>query len=136
MQPDFEFVLTPTRVVVRFPRVVTLAALMQPARDAQVHRDRYNDVDTLIDMTDVEHFEISANDLRKSAGRHAAWDRSHPNARARVAIVAATPLTFGLARQFQSRRVSETTAVEIFAHRAEAEAWLDASRGGAPAEAS
>jgi len=109
---------------------------MQPARDAQIHRDRYNDVDTLIDLTAVEHFEISADDLRKSAGRHAAWDRSHPNARARVAIVAATPLTFGLARQFQSRRVSQTTEVEIFETRADAEAWLDAGRGAAPAEAS
>lgn len=131
MEAELEFELSPTRVVVRFPRVTTLAALMQPARDAQVHRDRYNDVDTLIDLTAVEHLEISADDLRKSAGRHAAWDRSHPNARARIAIVAASPLTFGLARQFQSRRVSETTEVEI-----DAEAWLDAGRGEAPAEAS
>ena len=136
MNADLEFKLDPERMLIRFPRVVTTPALMQPARKAQRHRDRYNNVDTLFDLSDVEHFRISAEDLRLSAGRHAAWDRMHPDARARVAIVANSPLTFGLAHQFQSHRNSDTTEVEIFGRRQDAEAWLDKGRVKAPAEAS
>ena len=136
MDADLEFKFDPERMFIRFPRVVTTWALMQPARKAQRHRDRYNNVDTLLDLSDVEHFRISAEELRLSAGRQSAWDRTHPKARARVAIVANSPLTVGLARQFQSRRTSDTTEVEIFRRRQDAEAWLDKGRVKAPAEAS
>ena len=131
-----ELRLTTERILVRFPRIVTQAGLMQPLRQARRHLDRYSGLDALLDLSDVEHFGVSANDLRTGAAWHAARDGAHPRSRTRVAIVANSALTFGLARQFQSRRVTETTDVEIFSRTGEAEAWLDDARVAAPAEAS
>ena len=130
-----ELRLTSERILVRFPRIVTQAVLMQPLRQARRHLDRYSGLDALLDLSDVEHFGVSADELRTGAAWHAARDGAHPS-RKRVAIVANSALTFGLARQFQSRRVTETTDVEIFSRTGEAEAWLDDARVAAPAEAS
>jgi hypothetical protein len=77
----------------------------------------------LVDLTDVTAIDLTAEDLQHFGGT--------PLARGiRYAVVATTPLTYGIARVFQAYRESQGAPIEVFHDRASAERWVGLAGGG------
>ena len=81
----------------------------------------------LIDFSDVTAIELSAEDLQHFGGAPLTAQG------VRYAMVAATPLAYGIARMFRAYREPHGVLVEIFHDRASAERWL--GLGGTESEA-
>ena len=82
--------------------------------------------DEIFDLTDVTEIEFVSVD-RVSEFADMASSMDSPGSRSRFAIVATTPLHFGLARMYQGHREMTKPGnkiVHVFSSRAEALEWL------------
>ena len=77
----------------------------------------------LVDFTDVTAIDLTAEDLQHFGGAPLARGVCY-------AVVATTPLTYGIARVFQAYRESQGAPVEVFHDRASAERWLGVADAG------
>lgn len=76
-----------------------------------------------VDLSGLEHTNVSAGTLRRVAQVFADNDR-HPQ-ESRVAIVAPRDLFFGLSRMYEAYREGSAVRIRIFRTLEEARAWME-----------
>jgi hypothetical protein len=100
--------------------VVTADEAMEIQSRLMSDPDFHQDFSHLVDLTAVSDIEMSAMNVRRLAAQHPSSSQS------RLAFVASSSLSFGMARMFGVYREIEEgdEKVQVFADRAEALKWL------------
>ena len=90
------------------------------------------DMAEIFDVSEVTELDLTADEIRDFSATTA----SNPSQGRgmRVAIVAPTDLTFGLARLYELSQSDTTNRICVVRTRGEAEAWLEAPADGAAAD--
>lgn len=82
----------------------------------------------LIDLTDITGFEVSSDDIRGVAKLNLSM--AEIIGPARVAVVAAHDIAFGMARMWEAYAHTTAWQTQVFRDRSEAENWLTVFRHG------
>lgn len=124
MKLEFEYATDGSWIVAVFGANADIALLTEAAVKLRAYRETHPGAGSIADLRAIENFDVDARALRVGTATGVEWDAEHADRAGRFALVTDSDLTYALARQYQARRNSGVTLIEIFETREAAEAWL------------
>lgn len=120
------------RILSRFSGRLSREVLQRYYDALYAHPRFRTDMSEIFDVSAVTELDLTADEIRDFSATTSA-NTSKGNG-VRVAVVAPTDLTFGLARLYELSQVDTTNRICVVRTMAEAEAWLEASAEDAAAD--